>query len=76
MKNHPEYLMEDDREAARLDLKTDPAVVENQAVWAGIEPGMRVADCGCGPGQDNLSSEPAGAAGRADRRFRHRPAAD
>ena len=44
------YLMESDDEAVRLDVKTDPAAVERQALWAGIEPGMRVADLGCGAG--------------------------
>ncbi len=44
------YLMESDDEAVRLDVKTDPAAVEQQALWAGIEPGMRVADLGCGAG--------------------------
>jgi SAM-dependent methyltransferase len=42
--------MESDDEALRLDVKTDPADVEKQALWAGIEPGMRVADLGCGAG--------------------------
>jgi len=44
------YLMESDEEALRLDVKTDPAAVERQALWAGIAPGMRVADLGCGAG--------------------------
>jgi hypothetical protein len=43
--------MEDDQEAVRLDRKTDGAKVEKQALWAGIEPGMRVADLGCGAGK-------------------------
>ena len=51
MKNHRKYLMEDDQEAVRLDRKTDGATVEKQALWAGIEPGMRVADLGCGAGK-------------------------
>lgn len=42
--------MESDEEALRLDLKTDDKVVEKQALWAGIKPGMRVADIGCGSG--------------------------
>lgn len=45
------YLMEDEAEALRLDLKTDPAAAERQARWAGISPGMRVADIGCGSGK-------------------------
>ena len=51
MKNRREYLMEDEQEAVRLDLKTDAATVEKQARWAGIKPGMRVADIGCGAGK-------------------------
>ena len=51
MKNHRKYLMEDEQEAVRLDLKTDAATVEKQALWAGIKPGMRVADLGCGAGK-------------------------
>jgi ubiquinone/menaquinone biosynthesis C-methylase UbiE len=46
-----EYLMENEREAVRLDLKTDPDLVKSQALWAGIRPGMRVADIGCGIGK-------------------------
>ncbi len=46
-----EYLMESEGEALRLEMKTDPEVVKKQAVWAGIEPGMRVADVGCGAGK-------------------------
>jgi SAM-dependent methyltransferase len=46
-----EYLMEGAHEALRLDLKTDPRVVETQARWAGIKPGMRIADLGCGAGK-------------------------
>jgi ubiquinone/menaquinone biosynthesis C-methylase UbiE len=45
------YLMEDDEESIRLDLKTDPSLVEEQALWAGLKPGMRVADLGCGSGK-------------------------
>ena len=43
--------MEDDQESVRLDRKTDGATVEKQALWAGIKPGMRVADLGCGAGK-------------------------
>ena len=32
-------------------MKTDPVAVEKQALWAGIKPGMRVADLGCGSGK-------------------------
>ncbi len=45
-----EYLMEDDEETLRLERKTDRKTLQCQAKWAGIRPGMRVADIGCGPG--------------------------
>ena len=45
-----EYLMEDSREIERLELKTDPEAVLDEARWAGLSSGMRVADVGCGPG--------------------------
>lgn len=45
------YLMESEDESTRLDLKTDEQKVVEQARWAGIQPGMRVADLGCGPGK-------------------------
>jgi SAM-dependent methyltransferase len=44
------YIMENDEEARRLDLKTDAKSVIRQAAWAGLQPGMRVADIGCGSG--------------------------
>ena len=44
------YLMESEDEVFRLEIKTDVAVVKQQAKWAGVKPGMRVADLGCGPG--------------------------
>src|SRR3989304_845224 len=46
-----EYVMENDEEFLRLDIKTDTKVVKKQALWAGIETGMRVADIGCGSGK-------------------------
>jgi SAM-dependent methyltransferase len=46
-----DYLMESDEESFRLDLKTDTSIIEKQALWAGIKPGMRLADIGCGPGK-------------------------
>jgi SAM-dependent methyltransferase len=46
-----EYLMESDEEAFRLDIKTDSKVVERQSLWAGIKPGMHVADICCGSGK-------------------------
>lgn len=44
------YLMENDDEAYRLDIKIDAERIRQQAAWAGLRPGMRVADLGCGPG--------------------------
>jgi ubiquinone/menaquinone biosynthesis C-methylase UbiE len=46
-----EYLMESDEEAFRLDIKTDSKVVEKQAIWAGIKPGMHCVDISCGSGK-------------------------
>ena len=48
------YLMESAREAHRLDIKTDPKTVQEHALWAGIKPGMRVADLGCGSGKTSF----------------------
>ena len=45
------YMMESEEEARRLDLKTVPGIVQEHARWAGIRPGMRVADLGCGSGK-------------------------
>lgn len=45
------YLMENDEEALRLDIKTDPLVIEQHARWAGLGTGMRAADLGCGSGK-------------------------
>ncbi|MBS3779723.1 MAG: class I SAM-dependent methyltransferase [Desulfovermiculus sp.] len=46
----PEFMMENEQEALRLDLKTDPQAVKQQALWAGLKPDMNVADLGCGAG--------------------------
>ncbi len=58
------YLMESEEEAIRLDVKTDGRVVEEQARWAGLRPGMRVADLGCGSGKTsyhlNAVAQPGG----------------
>ena len=51
MKRSNSYLMENDEEAFRLDIKTDPEAVREQALWCGIKPGLRVLDVGCGPGK-------------------------
>lgn len=45
-----DYMMENDEETKRLIVKTDVEVVKEQARWAGIAPGMRLVDVGCGPG--------------------------
>jgi len=58
------YLMEDAEEANRLDVKTDGRTVEDQASWAGLGPGQRVADLGCGSGKTtfhlNRLAQPGG----------------
>lgn len=51
MKQPPSYLMENDEEAFRLDIKTNPDAVLKEARWCGLRPGMRVLDAGCGPGK-------------------------
>jgi len=51
MQRSHSYLMENDQEAFRLDIKTDPEAVRKEADWCGISPGMRVLDAGCGPGK-------------------------
>jgi len=43
--------MESPDEATRLDVKTDPEKVKEQAIWCGIGPGKRVLDVGCGSGK-------------------------
>jgi ubiquinone/menaquinone biosynthesis C-methylase UbiE len=43
--------MENDEEAFRLDIKTDPEAVREQALWCGVKPGLRILDVGCGPGK-------------------------
>ena len=45
------YLMENLEEGLRLELKTDPEAVREQALWCGVKPGVRVLDAGCGPGK-------------------------
>lgn len=45
------YIMENPEETLRLEVKTAPEVVREQAIWCGLKPGMRVLDVGCGPGK-------------------------
>jgi SAM-dependent methyltransferase len=45
------YIMEHRDEVFRLDIKTGGEAIAKQATWAGIRPGMRVADVGCGSGK-------------------------
>ena len=48
------YLMESDTEIERLEMKTRGEDVIDQARWAGIGPGQRVADIGCGSGKTSF----------------------
>ncbi len=50
MEANIKYLMDNEEENIRLDIKTDPSAVRRQAEWCGSRPGMRVLDAGCGPG--------------------------
>ena len=43
--------MESKQEIERLERKTNIESVQQQARWAGLQPGMRVADIGCGSGK-------------------------
>lgn len=45
------YIMESRQEIRRLEMKTGFEALKGQALWAGLEPGMRVADIGCGSGK-------------------------
>ena len=63
MRRHS-YLMESDEEILRLEMKTDCKSVIRQAEWAGMMPGMRVVDIGCGTGKTTFClhelTQPAG----------------
>lgn len=48
---HSYLLAENLEETTRLEIKTDPEAVRNQASWCGLKPGLRVLDAGCGPGK-------------------------
>jgi ubiquinone/menaquinone biosynthesis C-methylase UbiE len=70
--------MESDEETLRLDVKTSSNSLEKQALWAGIKPGMRVADVGCGIGKTTFFLhqlvQPDGTAvgiDASDKRIRH-----
>lgn len=43
--------MENSDESFRLESKIEDQDIEQQAIWAGIKSGMRVADLGCGSGK-------------------------
>jgi SAM-dependent methyltransferase len=45
------YLMENEAESLRLEIKTRPEAVRKQALWCGVKSGLRVLDAGCGPGK-------------------------
>lgn len=51
------YFPESEHEKERLENKTDRQAVMDQAEWAGLKPGMRVLDVGCGPGITTASLE-------------------
>ncbi|HAK46156.1 MAG TPA: methyltransferase type 11 [Spirochaeta sp.] len=45
------YIMESGDEIKRLEKKTSPEALKKQVVWAGLKPGMRTLDVGCGSGK-------------------------
>ena len=48
--NEKAYFPEGEKETERLEVKTNKQAVVDQALWAGLKPGMRILDVGCGPG--------------------------
>jgi SAM-dependent methyltransferase len=50
MGKEPYYMMNNEEESLRLEVKTNPEAVREEALWCGVRPGMRVMDAGCGPG--------------------------
>ncbi len=49
-----------------MEMKADAESIHQQANWAGIRPGMRIADIGCGPGKTtHILSEMAQPGGKA-----------
>ncbi len=64
------YIMEGEEESIRLDLKTDPKIIGELAIWAGIRPGMRILDLACGSGKTtfylNNLVQPGGSATGVD----------
>ncbi len=70
--------MENLEEAFRLEVKTRPEAVREQARWCGVSPGLTVLDAGCGPGKVTaILHEMIGPEGRilgvdySDERIRH-----
>jgi len=65
------YFPENEDEINRLEGKTEKQAVIDQARWAGLQPGMRILDVGCGPGITTAflaeAAQPGGSAVGIDR---------